>query len=374
MTDKSPAALLQSARRVTVKVGSSLLAGESGVRREWLASLAADLAEHFKGRQIVVVTSGAVALGRKQLKLDRNARLDAKQAAAAVGQPLLMAAWGKAFAAHGLTTAQLLLTIGDTESRRRWLNARATIDQLLRAGAVPLVNENDSVATEELRYGDNDRLSARVAQLAGADLLVLLSDVDGLYDADPRRNTDAAHVATVTTIDEALLASAGGAARDGIGTGGMRTKLEAARIAQGFGCATIIASGVEAHPIAALIEGRARATIVTTKGSPATAYKAWISGSLAPSGRLMVDEGAVAALRRGSSLLPAGLAEIDGEFAQGACVTILDMNGREVARGLVRYAAGEARAIAGFKASDIAARLGYSRGDELIHRDDLVLR
>lgn len=374
MKAPSPAELLRSARRVTVKVGSSLLAGDSGVRREWLASLAADVATHFKGRQVVVVTSGAVALGRKQLKLGRNVRLDAKQAAAAVGQPLLMAAWGEAFAGHGLTTAQLLLTIGDTESRRRWLNARATIDQLLRTGAVPLVNENDSVATEELRYGDNDRLSARVAQLAGADLLVLLSDVDGLYDADPRRNADAVHVDSVATIDEALLASAGGAAQGGIGTGGMRTKLEAARIAQGFGCATIIASGVEAHPIAALVEGRARATIVSAKGSPATAYKAWISGSLAPSGRLTVDDGAVAALRRGSSLLPAGLAEIEGEFAHGACVAILDLDGREVARGLVRYAAGEARAIAGFKASDIAARLGYSRGDELIHRDDLVLR
>lgn len=374
MSATSPAALLQSARRVTVKVGSSLLAGESGVRREWLESLAADLASSFHGRQLVVVTSGAVALGRRQLKLDRNARLDAKQAAAAVGQPLLMAAWGEAFAGHGLTTAQLLLTIGDTESRRRWLNARATIDQLLRAGAVPLVNENDSVATEELRYGDNDRLSARVAQLAGADLLVLLSDVDGLYSADPRREAAASHVSEIEFIGEALLATAGGASRTGIGTGGMRTKLEAARIAQGFGCSTIIASGVEAYPIAALIEGKARATMIPATGSPASAYKAWISGSLAPSGELTVDEGAVAALRRGSSLLPAGLAEIKGEFAQGACVAILDLDGREVARGLVRYAAGEARAIAGYKASDIAARLGYSRGDELIHRDDLVLR
>ena len=374
--------LLSSARRITVKVGSSLLVGDGpasgGVRTGWLASLAADLvALAGEGRQLVVVSSGAVALGRARLPLPKSRRLDAKQAAAAIGQPLLMEAWQAAFGAGGAdgatVTAQLLLTFGDTESRRRWRNARATLDMLLKAGALPIVNENDSVATEELRYGDNDRLSARVAQMAGSDLLVLLSDVDGLYSADPRRDSSATHIDTVATIDDALLASAGQAASTGIGSGGMRTKLEAARLAQGFGCATIIASGLADHPLAALAAGTARATVVTTTGSPASAYKAWIAGSLAPSGTLTVDSGAVAALRRGSSLLPSGVQAVAGEFAQGSCVIVAGADGGEVARGIARYAAGEARAILGRRASDIAAQLGYSRGDELIHRDDLVL-
>lgn len=370
----TPASLLGSARRITVKVGSSLLVGDGDDRSPWLKSLAADLAALMDdGKSIVIVSSGAVALGRRRASLSRSRRLDVKQAAAAIGQPLLMQAWQSAFAESGKVTAQLLLTIGDTESRRRWRNARSTLDMLHRNGAIPIVNENDSVATEELRYGDNDRLSARIAQMAGADLLILLSDVDGLYEADPRRDPSAKHCPIVETIDERLLQSAGDASGAGPGTGGMRTKLEAARIAQPFGCATLIASGVADHPIAALLGGTARATVVKPHGSPVSAYKAWIAGSLAPAGRLVVDEGAVTALRQGRSLLPSGARQAEGDFVQGSAVLVIGPDGIEIARGIVRYGVAEARAILGRKASEIAAVLGYSRGDELIHRDDLVL-
>jgi glutamate 5-kinase len=370
----TPASLLGSARRITVKVGSSLLVGHDDDRSDWLKSLASDLAALMDdGKSIVIVSSGAVAFGRQRAALSKSLRLDAKQAAAAIGQPLLMQAWQSAFAESGKITAQLLLTIGDTESRRRWRNARSTLDMLHRNGAIPIVNENDSVATEELRYGDNDRLSARIAQMAGADLLILLSDVDGLYEADPRRDPSAKHCAVVEAIDERLLSTAGDASSAGPGTGGMRTKLEAARIAQGFGCATLIASGIGDHPLAALSSGMARATIVKAHGSPVSSYKAWIAGSLAPAGKLIVDQGAVGALRQGRSLLPSGCRDAEGDFAQGSSVVVVSPNGAEVARGIVRYGAAEARAILGRKASEIPTILGYSRGDELIHRDDLVL-
>lgn len=367
----TPIALLSSARRITVKVGSSLLVGEDGVRAAWLSSLAADLAALVRdGRQVVVVSSGAVALGRGRAKLPANRRLDVKQAAAALGQPLLMRAWSDALAGHGLVAAQLLLTFGDTESRRRWRNARATLEMLLKSGAVPIVNENDSVATEELRYGDNDRLSARVAQMVVADLLVLLSDVDGLFVTDPGRDPTAIPVPLVDAIDEALLATAGPALAGGVGTGGMRTKLEAARIAQQSGCATLIANGTGDHPLSAL----SRATIVAAHGSPASAYKAWIAGGLKPAGRLLIDDGAAIALRAGSSLLPAGVKRVEGDFPHGASVSVVAPDQSELARGLARYGSAEARAILGRRAADISALLGYTRGDELIHRDDLVLR
>lgn len=370
----TPASLLASARRITVKVGSSLLVGQDGDRSLWLRSLAADLSTLMDdGKALVIVSSGAVAMGRARAGLSKSRRLDAKQAAAAIGQPLLMQAWQSAFGTSGKVTAQLLLTIGDTESRRRWRNARSTLDMLHRNGAIPIVNENDSVATEELRYGDNDRLSARIAQMAGSDLLILLSDVDGLYEADPRRDPSAKHCPIVETIDERLLSTAGDASGVGPGTGGMRTKLEAARIAQGFGCATLIASGIADHPLAALSSGATRATIVKAHGSPVSSYKAWIAGSLAPAGKLVVDEGAISALRQGRSLLPSGCRHTEGDFVQGSSVVVMGSDGAEIARGIVRYGAAEARAILGRKASEIAAILGYSRGDELIHRDDLVL-
>lgn len=370
------AALLAAARRITVKVGSSLLVddGSEGIRREWLATLAADVARlREEGKQVVQVSSGAVALGRRHLGLKRSARLSLKQAAAAAGQPLLMQAWEQALAPFGIPTAQLLLTIDDTESRRRWLNGRATMEVLLASGALPIINENDSVATEELRYGDNDRLSARVAQMMQCDLLVLLSDVDGLYTANPARDRGARHVPHVPTITDEIERWAGDASGAGVGSGGMRTKLAAARIAQGFGCATIIASGRYDHPLASVASGEARATVIDAAGTPARAYKQWIAGTLVPAGSVTIDAGAVQALAAGRSLLPAGVRSVSGTFERGACLRILDVEGREIARGISAYTSAETEAIVGSPSSDIASRLGYSGPDELIHRNDLVL-
>jgi glutamate 5-kinase len=366
------AALLSSARRVVVKVGSSLLIqAEGGVRAAWLAGLADDIVALRKsGKEVVVVSSGAVALGRRHLALKPSARLDHKQAAAAAGQTMLMQAWESAFAAHHVPTAQLLLTFDDTEQRRRWLNARATIAVLLAQGALPVINENDSVATDELRYGDNDRLSARVAQMIKADLLLLLSDVDGLYSADPARDPDAGHVAEIAEVTDAIEAMAGPAS--GVGSGGMRSKLVAARIASGAGCATLIASGREDHPIQALAEG-ARATSVAAKGSAAGAYKQWIAGTLKPAGSLAVDAGAARALAGGNSLLPAGIVSVSGVFERGVCLSILDPDGHELARGISAYNSEDARAIAGQATGRIEELLGYRGPDALIHRDDLVM-
>jgi glutamate 5-kinase len=369
-----PAALIKAARRITVKVGSSLLATDEGIRRAWLATLGADIAGlRSQGKQVVAVSSGAVALGRQHLKLKRSARLPLKQAAAAAGQPLLMDAWAEALRPFGIPAAQLLLTLDDTESRRRWLNARATMEVLLGQGAVPVINENDSVATEELRYGDNDRLSARVAQMIQSDLLILLSDVDGVYNADPQRDPNARHVPHIASITDEVEAWAGGASTMGLGSGGMRTKIAAAKIASSFGCATLIASGHAQNPLAQFQSGEARATVIDAAGSPAKAYKQWIAGTLVPSGSVTVDEGAVKALASGKSLLPSGVRAIDGTFERGVCLRILGPSGREVARGITAYTSREAEAILGCASSDIEARLGYSGPDELIHRNDLVL-
>lgn len=370
------AALIASARRITVKVGSSLLVepkGE-GLRRAWIATLAEDLAGlRDDGRQLLLVSSGSVALGRRHLGLKRSARLDLKQAAAAAGQPLLMQAWEAAMAPFGIPTAQLLLTVGDTESRRRWLNARSTLEVLLARGALPVVNENDSVATEELRYGDNDRLSARVAQMVRSDVLILLSDVDGLYTANPNRDPEARHVPHLEAITEEAEAWAGGASAEGPGSGGMRTKLAAARIARSFGCATIIASGQVEHPLRRLAQGEGRATVIGAAGSPGSAYKQWIAGTLTPAGSLVIDDGAARALAEGRSLLPAGVREVRGSFERGSCLQVLDLSGRELARGISAYGSAEAEAIRGARRGEAAERLGYSGPAELIHRDDLVL-
>ena len=374
--DPSAAALIAGARRITIKVGSSLLvdASGSGLRRAWLATLGEDLAMLREGeRQVLLVSSGAVALGRTHLGLKRSARLDLKQAAAAAGQPLLMQAWEAEMARFGIPTAQLLLTIEDTESRRRWLNARATLEVLLKQGALPVINENDSVATEELRYGDNDRLSARAAQLVRSDLLILLSDVDGLYTADPAKNPDARHVPYLSAITDEAESWAAGASAAGPGTGGMRTKLAAARIASGSGCATVIASGQVEHPLRRLAAGEARATLVAATDSPAGAYKTWIAGTLTPAGSLVIDDGAAQALVQGRSLLPAGVREVSGRFERGACLRVLNLAGRELARGISAYGSAEAEAIRGTRQSEAAERLGYAGPAEVIHRDDLVL-
>ena len=368
---------LSAAKRVVIKVGSALLIDEAtgSADRAWLYDFARDVARiKARGQQVLVVSSGAVGLGRQRLGLGKG-KLDLpqKQAAAAAGQSLLMHAWEAAFDPFGLIAAQVLLTRDDTETRTRWLNARATVDTLLGLGVVPVVNENDTVVTEEIRYGDNDRLAARVAQMIGADLLVLLSDVDGLYTADPRSNPDAKHLAVVNELTPEIEAMGGGAnASAGVGTGGMATKIAAARIAGSAGCATLITIGGRPEPLKAVEEG-ARATLFTAGSTPAAAYKSWIAGSLAPQGVLMVDAGAAKALSSGKSLLPAGVRLVEGTFDKGDAVVVVDADRREIARGLARYDADEARLISGLKSSEIEGKLGYTAGPTLIHADDMAL-
>lgn len=373
---RDTAQLIEASRRITVKVGSSLLVDEKGdgIRIAWLRSVAEDIADfRRRGKQVAVVSSGAVALGRHALGLKKSPRLALKQAAAAAGQPLLMRAWAESLAPFGIPTAQLLLTLDDTESRRRWLNARATVDVILGQSAVPVVNENDTVATDELRYGDNDRLSARVAQMIQSDLLILLSDVDGLYTADPRRDSKARHIPNVEAIDAEIEGWAGAASGAGIGSGGMRTKIAAAKIAQSFGCATIIAAGHDERPLSKLRAEDARATVIAATSSPARAYKQWIAGTLLPAGSVCIDGGAKKALAAGKSLLPAGATMLEGNFERGVCLRVLGPDGEEIARGLTAYTSAEMQAILGCASSEIEGRLGYTGPDELIHRDDLVL-
>ena len=368
---------LASARRMVVKVGSSILIDDATGRVDeaWLNTFASDVARiRDRGQQLLLVSSGAVALGRRRLGLTRRSlSLEEKQAAAAAGQSLLMRAWEDAFEPYDLICAQILLTRDDTEVRHRWLNARATVGALLGLGVAPVINENDTVATEEIRYGDNDRLAARVAQMIGADLLVLLSDVDGLYTADPRRDPAARRLEVIGTLTSEIEAMAGGAnAAAGVGTGGMATKLMAARIAQHAGCATLIALGARPSPLKAIEDG-APSTLIEPSTTPAAAYKAWIAGSLAPQGALMVDAGAAEALRRGKSLLPAGVRGVEGRFEKGDAVLIRGPDGQEVGRGLCRYDAGEAGRIAGLRSNAIESVLGYTSGPTVVHADDLAL-
>ena len=368
-------AALNGARRVVVKIGSSLLidAQTRQPTRDWLAAIARDLAAlKSEGRDVIVVSSGSIALGRGRLP-GLGVRLEDKQAAASVGQSLLMAAWSAALEPHGLVVGQVLLTRDDTERRRRWLNGRATVDALLAHGVIPIVNENDTVATEEIRYGDNDRLAARAAQLARADLLILLSDVDGLYTADPRRDPNAVHLPLIETLSPDIMAMGGGANADaGVGTGGMATKLAAAQIARSAGCATIIASGQTLSPLTAIREG-ARATLISAPNGPMAAYKQWIAGSLSPAGELRLDAGAVTALKAGKSLLPAGVTAVSGDFEKGDCVRLTDPTGLPVGVGLAAYAAEDAARIRGRRSDEIEAILGYRGASVLIHRDDMVL-
>jgi glutamate 5-kinase len=365
---------LTQAKRIVVKLGSALVAGENGPDTAWLAAFAADLARlRARGQQVLVVSSGAVALGRRRLKMGRRAlTLPEKQACAAAGQSALMRAWEEALEPHGISAAQVLLTRDDTEIRRRWLNAHATLSTLLDLGVVPVVNENDTVVTEEIRYGDNDRLAARVAQMIGADVLVLLSDIDGLYTADPRHDPAAQHMPRISQLTPQIEAMAGGAnAAAGVGTGGMATKIAAARIAQSAGCATVITLGRRPAPLAA-IEAGELATVIAPSVSVAAAYKAWIAGSLAPSGALVVDAGAARALATGKSLLAAGVRAVEGRFGKGDAVVVADETGREIGRGIARYDSGDADRIRGLKSDAIEAVLGFTSGP-LIHADDLAL-
>jgi glutamate 5-kinase len=366
---------VKTARRVVIKIGSSLLvqAGSGRINRHWLGTLCEDIVR-MRGRnqQVVLVSSGAIALGRRMLGMPQGClKLEESQAAAAAGQVLLAHAYLEALAPSGLQAAQVLLTLSDTEQRRRYLNARNTLKTLLDLGVIPVVNENDTVATEEIRYGDNDRLAARVAQLVSADCLVLLSDVDGLYAADPGLDPGAEFIPLVDQLTPELEALARGP-RSGMGSGGMQTKLMAARIALGAGCHVAIANGHVENPLQQLENG-GRCTWFVRHASPAAARKQWIAGSLKPKGSLQLDGGARDALLAGNSLLPAGVTEVLGEFDRGDAVRLLGPDGRVLGVGLCAYPSAEAGAIKGVRSSRIADILGYQGRDELVHRDDLVI-
>jgi glutamate 5-kinase len=366
---------LAHAKRLVVKIGSALLVDEKSgaIRRQWLDALADDVAEIRKaGTEVLLVSSGAIAVGRRHLGLlDGGLKLEEKQAAAATGQIRLAHAYQETLARHDITVAQVLLTLGDTEERRRHLNARSTLQTLLKFGCVPVINENDTVATAEIRFGDNDRLAARVAAMVSADALVLLSDIDGLYTADPRRNPEASFIPEVTEITPEIEAMAG-EALPGYSSGGMVTKLAAARVALGAGCRMAIANGRQMHPLRAIREGGSCSWFLPA-ASPLTARKTWIQGALKPVGKLVVDDGALKALNSGKSLLPAGVVAVEGRFERGDAVVVADAQGREVARGLSAYSAEDAQRIKGHKSREIEALLGYRGRDEMIHRDDLVL-
>jgi len=366
---------LTAARRVVVKVGSSLLvdAASHRLKREWIESLVLDLMRlRQRGQEVLLVSSGAIALGRRQLGLAaRELRLEESQAAAAVGQIRLAHAYEELFAVHDVRVAQILLTLDDSEQRRRYLNARATLNALLRFGALPVINENDTVATAEIRYGDNDRLAARVAQMVSADCVILLSDVDGLYTADPTSNPAAEFLPTVSLITPQIEAMGGGS-RSGFGRGGMATKLAAAKIATAAGAHLCIAAGHSAHPVRRIEDGE-RCTWFLRSSTPLAARKQWIAGTIDPPGALTIDAGALQALRGGKSLLPAGVVAISGSFDRGDTVRVVTPDGLQVACGLVAYADGDAARILGKRSSEIEAILGFRGRDEMIHRDDLVL-
>ena len=374
-SDINAAPFISTAKRVVVKIGSALLTeGDTGaIRRDWLNSVADDIAAcRVRGQDVVVVSSGAIAVGRKRLGLTgRSLRLEEKQAAAATGQIQLAHAFEEALARHDVTVAQILLTLDDTEERRRHLNARSTINQLLSLKVIPLINENDTIATQEIRFGDNDRLAARVAVMVSADALVLLSDIDGLYESDPRTNPDARHIPEVWKVDANVEAMAG-AAPVGYSSGGMVTKLQGAKITLAGGCRMAIANGHAHHPLQRLIDGE-RCTWFLPTSEPRTARKRWIGGILNPVGSIVIDSGAEAALRKGRSLLPAGVTAVSGSFERGDPVTIQAADGRVLGRGLSAYGCADAERIAGHKTGEIHQLLGYRGRDEIVHRDDLVL-
>jgi glutamate 5-kinase len=366
---------LSAARRIVVKVGSTLIVDpQSGrINRAWLEALVADLLRLRKrGQQVILVSSGAIALGRRELKLAKGTlRLEESQAAAAVGQIRLAHAYKELLEEQGVTVAQVLLTLEDSERRRRYLNARATLESLLALGALPVINENDTVATAEIRYGDNDRLAARVAQMTGADCLVLLSDVEGLFTADPNKDPGAAFIDTVRHLTPEIEAMAGSSSSD-LGSGGMATKILAAKIAIAAGCHLCIAAGYPKHPLRRVEEG-ARCTWFVPSATPAAARKQWIAGTLRPTGSLMIDAGALRALAEGKSLLPAGVVQARGRFDRGDTVSVLGPDGNEIARGICAYSDADAARIIGRRSSEIESLLGFRGRDEMIHRDDLAV-
>ena len=368
--------MLHASKRLVVKVGSAILCAEDGaVREAWLASFADNIAAlRNEGREIVIVTSGAIALGRKRLGLGGVLQLDEKQAASAAGQAALALAWQRAFEPHDVHIAQVLLTLDDTEDRRRYLNARATFRTLLDLKALPLVNENDTVATSEIRYGDNDRLAAHAAQIVESDLLVILSDVDGLYTADPRTDPNAKHIPVVEAITPAIEQIAAGPNKAaGIGSGGMASKIAAAKIASANGCATIIAPGTVLNPINAIADGGA-ATLIRATGNRERARRQWIGGRIKPAGTIEIDAGAAKALVDGASLLPAGIIGVSGNFSRGDAVTIIAPGGKVLGQGLSAYYSDEIRKIAGRRSDELEEILGYRRRPAVVEKNDLVLR
>lgn len=362
-------------KRITIKIGSSLLVeSPEGLKSGWLNSICADIATlKAEGKDVLVVSSGAIAMGRTVLGLGkRSLKLEESQAAAACGQISLARAWSHALGEHDISAGQILLTLGDTENRRRYLNARTTIDTLLNLGAVPVINENDTVATTEIRYGDNDRLASRVATMVGSDLLVLLSDIDGLYAEPPSINPQAEFIASVPAITHEIEAMAGAAGTE-LSRGGMVTKIEAGRVATSAGTAMVITSGKQENPVAALAAG-GKATWFAPNGNPVTARKRWISGQMATAGIITIDDGAQKALERGKSLLPAGIRKVEGNFARGDIVLISRLDGISIGHGIVAYDLKEANKIMGCKSEQIAEILGYSGRSEMIHRDDMVMK
>ena len=367
--------ILNDSHRIVIKIGSALLvdAQTGQLRENWLESIAADVARlRSAGKDVILVSSGSIALGRKLLDLKISKRLEDNQAAAAMGQIELAAAYRQILGRHNIPVAQILLTYGDTEERRRYLNARNTMLRLMKLGVVPVINENDTVATDELRYGDNDRLAARVATMCEANCLFLLSDIDGLYTADPHKDENAQFIAHVDQITAEIERMAGTPISTGFGSGGMITKIAAARIATAGGCHMVIASGKPLNPVSRYLDG-GPGTWFQASDSPYAAKKQWINGPLEISGRLVVDAGAAQALGQGKSLLPAGVVRVEGNFDKGDAVSILDLDGREIGRGLIAYGATEARKLIGRRSQEIEQILGYVGREELIHRSDLVM-
>jgi len=369
-----PGLVLSEYRRLVVKVGSSLLVDSAGeLNRDWLETLAADIAAlQDADHEILIVSSGSIAIGSSILGINKSrARLEDLQAAAAAGQVQLVHAYQEVLGQRDITAAQVLLTPEDTENRRRFLNARGTLARLLDRSVIPIINENDTVATEEIRYGDNDRLAARVAQLVMADALILLSDVDGFYTADPGKNPDARHIPAVGRITDDMQLMAG-ETRSDVGSGGMATKVQAAGIATHAGCSTVIASGKINHPLRALTTGE-RCTLFRAEGTPAAARKQWLAGALEVRGQITVDEGAAQALQRGKSLLPVGVVNVGGNFSRGDVVKIIGSGGVECGRGLAEYSDSEAALLIGCHSEQIEEKLGYRGRSVMVHRDDLVL-
>ena len=366
--------LLSTAKRLVVKVGSALLVDpDSGMlHQQWLHSLVADVAElRARGQDVVIVTSGSIALGKRFLKLNGQLPLSRQQAAAAVGQVHLVHAYQECFQQHQVATAQILLSVDDSYERSRYLNACNTLNTLLNLNVLPIVNENDTVATSEIRFGDNDQLSAQVAQMIGADTLILLTDIDGLYTADPRKNSTATLISEVKQIDARIEAMAGGASSD-VGTGGMQTKLAAAKIAVDAGCRMVISKGKVTHPLLS-IDSDTRKTWFVATASPRRARKNWIAHQFKTAGYVVIDAGAVKALKQGKSLLPAGIIKVSGPFVKGAFIDVHDESGQMVARGLSAYNSHDTQLIQGKRGSEFPTLLGYEGNEELIHRNNLVL-